>query len=90
MKEVESTVFCRIKNEIIFCPITKSIWFEEELQLAKLVTDLKHEEGKKILMKINLQELFETNLKKVRAFKLKDLRYVLVYLWAADPTEKLV
>ena len=89
MKEVESTIFYRIKDEIIFCLITKKIGIEEELQLTKLIAEAPEEETKKILLKINLNDSFESNFKKVQAFSMNDLKNVLVYLWAADPQQKL-
>ena len=88
MKEIESSIFCHIKDAIFFCPILGKVGLEQELQLTKITSDTPDVDNRKILNKIDLTETFEKNFKNIQPFKTNELKNLLLYLNDIDTTIK--
>ena len=83
-KFTESKIFLRVKDQVVFAPINDKIDMCEELQLTKIVAEAPDEESKKILLKIDLNDTFENNFKKVNSYKMVALKKLLIYLMNVD------
>ena len=61
---------CRVKEEVIFCPTSQNRGMsdtEDELQIGSMIADCRDEEVRKIILKLNTKDPFET-LQKSKCF----------------------
>ena len=87
MKEDNSSSFCLVNDDTIFCPAAQNRDGATEVDrnyLANLIAEAADNDVRNILIKINLRESFEVIFNKIKGFKQSVMLRTLLFLYGDE------